>query len=74
MSAPAADPGDHGQDYLRQPLGDFLERVAAQEPAPGGGAVAAVAIALAAALAGMAARLSERHTVDAPRMATEADA
>ncbi|MBW3602815.1 MAG: cyclodeaminase/cyclohydrolase family protein, partial [Actinobacteria bacterium] len=71
---PGADPGDSGPDYLRRPLGDFLDRVAAEDPAPGGGAVAAVAIALAAGLAGMAARLSRRHTADAPRMATDADA
>lgn len=37
----------------------FLERVAAREPAPGGGAVSAVTVAAAAALTAMAARFSE---------------
>lgn len=74
VSPPAADTGHPGPEYLRQPLGDFLDRVAAEEPAPGGGAVAAVAVALAAGLAGMAARFSRHHTVDAPGMAADADA
>lgn len=61
-------------DYLRRPLGDFLEQVAAQEPTPGGGAATAVAVALAAGLAGMVARFSRDHTADAPGMAADADA
>ncbi|MFI6789083.1 cyclodeaminase/cyclohydrolase family protein [Nonomuraea sp. NPDC050383] len=39
-------------------IGDFLERLAAREPAPGGGATAALHAAQAAALLGMVARYS----------------
>jgi formiminotetrahydrofolate cyclodeaminase len=46
------------QDYLDLPLRRFLDLTASSEPAPGGGAAAAVTVSLAAALAGMAARLS----------------
>ena len=40
------------------PVAEFLRAVAAREPAPGGGAVAAVSVASGAALAAMAARFS----------------
>ena len=46
-------------DYAQLPLGCFLDMVASREPAPGGGASAAVA--LAAALSSMAARFSTEH-------------
>jgi methenyltetrahydrofolate cyclohydrolase len=61
-------------DYLDLPLGEFLDRVASDGPAPGGGSVAAIAVALAAGLAGMAARLSIGQLADAPEMAGQADA
>ena len=61
-------------DYLELPLGEFLDRVASDSPAPGGGSVAAVAVALAAGLAGMAARLSQERLADAPELAGRADA
>lgn len=48
-----------------QPLAEFLERVAAATPAPGGGSSVAVTCALAAALVEMAARLGGR---DAERL------
>ncbi len=60
-------------DYLRQPLGEFLDSVAAAEPAPGGGSVAAVSIALAAALTAMAARLSTEHVPEAAELAERAE-
>ncbi len=55
------------------PVGDLLDRVAAREPAPGGGAVAAVVVALAAGLAAMAARYSDRQLPDSARLAERAD-
>ena len=61
-------------EYLELPLNEFLELVASGTPAPGGGSVAAVAVALAAGLAGMAARLSADQLADAPRLADRADA
>jgi formiminotetrahydrofolate cyclodeaminase len=61
-------------DYLDLPLGEFLDRVASDGPAPGGGSVAAIAVALAAGLAGMAARLSTSQLADAPDLAEQADA
>jgi formiminotetrahydrofolate cyclodeaminase len=67
-------PENTAPDYLDLPLGEFLERVASDSPAPGGGSVAAVAVALAAGLAGMAARLSSAQLADAPELAGRADA
>lgn len=45
-------------DILEKTLARFLERVAAETPAPGGGAVAAVVVAMGAALVEMVARFS----------------
>ena len=61
-------------DYLEVSLQEFLDLVASDRPAPGGGSVAAVAVALAAGLAGMAARLSTGQLADAPALADRADA
>jgi formiminotetrahydrofolate cyclodeaminase len=61
-------------DYLDLSLREFLDLVASGGSAPGGGSVAAVAIALAAGLAGMAARLSTDQLADAPGLADRADA
>ena len=61
-------------DYLDLSLREFLELVASGSPAPGGGSVAAVAVALAAGLAGMAARLSTGQLADAAKLADHADA
>lgn len=47
--------------YLEQPVGTFIEALAAGTPAPGGGAAAALVVAQSAALCTMAARLSARH-------------
>lgn len=44
-----------GTDYLAAPLGKYLDRLAAAEPVPGGGSVAALAAALAAGLLSMTA-------------------
>ena len=59
-------------NYLEQPLADFLDSVASDEPAPGG-AVAAVAVALAAGLCSMAAHLSAGHLADAVELAERAE-
>jgi formiminotetrahydrofolate cyclodeaminase len=67
-------PQNPASEYLDLSLGEFLERVASDRPAPGGGSVAAVVVALAAALSGMAARLSTRQLADAPELACRADA
>jgi formiminotetrahydrofolate cyclodeaminase len=67
-------PEDTAPDYLNLSLGEFLNLVASDRPAPGGGSVAAIAVALAAGLAGMAARLSSSQLADAPELAGLADA
>ncbi|HEY2219539.1 MAG TPA: cyclodeaminase/cyclohydrolase family protein [Gaiellaceae bacterium] len=45
-------------DWLDEPLACFVERIADETPAPGGGSTAAVVIAMGAALVEMAARFS----------------
>lgn len=60
-------------NYLEQSLGDFLDSVAGGEPTPGGGAVAAVAVALAAGLSAMAAHLSAGHLDDTAGLAEQAE-
>jgi len=57
-----------------QPVGQFLEQVAARTPAPGGGGAAAVTVALAAGLVAMAARFSQAQLADAGQTASRADA
>ena len=60
--------------FLDQPLSVFLDRVASDEPAPGGGACAAVTVGLAAGLCAMAARFSAATVADAGALAEQADA
>jgi methenyltetrahydrofolate cyclohydrolase len=67
-------PENATSEYLDLPLGEFLDLVASGNPAPGGGSVAAVAVALAAGLSGMAARLSAGQLADADGLAERADA
>ena len=43
---------------LQEPVERFLDRIASAEPAPAGGSVAALAVAMAAGLVAMAARLA----------------
>jgi methenyltetrahydrofolate cyclohydrolase len=62
-----------GMSYLGQELGDFLDLVASREAAPGGGAVAAIAISMAAGLVGMAAQLSERQVSDSASLVIDAE-
>lgn len=47
---------------LEDSLGGFLDSVASGDPAPGGGAVAAIAVSMAASLVAMTARFSDGHT------------
>ena len=58
---------------LDQPVGQFLDQVAARSPAPGGGGAAALTGALAAGLAAMAARFSAAQLPDAADLAARAD-
>lgn len=60
--------------FLDEPLSVFLERVASDEPAPGGGACAAITVGLAAGLCAMAARFSSATVPDAGAIAEQADA
>ncbi len=68
MAAPLAS-----SDYLSEPLSRFLELIALEESTPGGGSVAAVAVAMAAALAEMAARFS-KDWPEAPGVVAQAKA
>jgi formiminotetrahydrofolate cyclodeaminase len=67
-------PENVAEDYLGVSVGEFLDLVASDTPAPGGGSVAAIAVALAAGLSGMAARFSTGQLADAPELADQADA
>lgn len=74
----AAKPGGpHGPatgraGYLDMRVGEFLDELAAAQPAPGGGSAAALALAFAAALCAMTAELSVRHLAGAPGLAAAA--
>jgi len=67
-----SSPENTTSEYLDLPLKAFLDLVASGGPAPGGGSVAAVAVALAAGLSGMAARMSAGQLADG--LADRADA
>src|SRR5215210_9143453 len=69
-----SSPENTTSGYLDLPLGAVLYFVAPGGPAPGGGSVAAIAVALAAGLSGMAARLSAGQLADADGLADRADA
>jgi formiminotetrahydrofolate cyclodeaminase len=59
--------------YLESSLASFLELVSADEPAPAGGSVAAIAVGLAAGLCVMAARLSQVHLTEAQQIVADAE-
>lgn len=67
-------PGDGASSYLDLPFDLLLDAFADGGPAPGGGSAAVVAVALAASLCTMAARLSTGHSARAHTLALEADA
>jgi formiminotetrahydrofolate cyclodeaminase len=52
-------------EYLDLALRDLLEEIASRTPAPGGGSVAAIGLAMGASLVEMAARFSEGHWAEA---------
>ncbi len=68
-------PGLPEPGYLEMPLGEFLGALAGRAPAPGGGAAAALSVALGASLCAMAARLSSRQLDNAAagQLTTEAE-
>lgn len=71
MDAKGSDPG---MGFSSQTVDELLATVAAETSAPGGGSVAAVVTAFAAALAAMAARFSSEQWEDAPGAVAQAEA
>jgi methenyltetrahydrofolate cyclohydrolase len=69
---PVSGPG-RPPSFLSLPLDDFLDALSAGEPAPGGGAAAAIAVALGASLCAMTARLSSARFPAAAELAAEAE-
>ncbi len=61
------------ESYLDRGLGEFLDLVASRQPAPGGGAAAAVTVSLAASLVAMAARFSADHLDDSEALVDAAE-
>jgi formiminotetrahydrofolate cyclodeaminase len=61
-------------DFLRRPVGEFLDDVASDMPAPGAGTSSAIVVALAAGLAAMAGRISTDHWDGAEALVAEAEA
>ena len=59
--------------FAEQSIADFCDTVSAETSAPGGGSVAAVVAALAAALTAMAARFSKEQWEDAPGAIAQAE-
>ena len=64
---------DRGAPLLDCSVADLLDRLAAKQPAPGGGAAAAITAAMAAGLLGMAARFSTAQLIDSSGRAVHAD-
>lgn len=58
---------------LSLPVEGFLDAMASDDAAPGGGAAAAISVAMGAALAAMAARLASRHLDEADAIAAQAE-
>jgi methenyltetrahydrofolate cyclohydrolase len=64
---------DRSASLLDCPVTEFLDRLAAKQPTPGGGGAAAITAAMAAGLVGMAARFSTAQLIDAASRAAYAD-
>ena len=60
--------------YVDLPLDEFLDRLAAERRAPGGGSAAALTVALAGSLVAMVARSSRNSWTDAGGVAAQAQA
>jgi formiminotetrahydrofolate cyclodeaminase len=61
-------------DLLDAPLRDFLDTLAGEGPAPGGGSAAAIVVAMAAGLVSMVARASKEHWPEAGGAIGQAEA
>jgi len=61
-------------DLLDTPLRDFLDTLAGEDPAPGGGSAAAIVVAMAAGLVTMVARASKEHWPEAGGAIGQAEA
>ena len=61
-------------DFLDLRVGELLDAIAERTPAPAGGSVAALVVAMAAALAAMAARFSNEHWDGAAGAVAQAEA
>lgn len=61
-------------DLLDVPLRDFLDTLAGEGPAPGGGSAAAIVVAMAAGLVSMVARASKEHWPEAGGAIGQAEA
>jgi methenyltetrahydrofolate cyclohydrolase len=61
-------------DFLDAPLRDFLDTLAGEGPAPGGGSAAAVTVGMSAAIVSMVARASREHWPEAGGTIGQAEA
>ena len=61
-------------DLLDSPLREFLDTLAGEGPAPGGGSAAAIVVAMAAGLVAMVARASKEHWPEAGGVIGQAEA
>lgn len=61
-------------NLLNAPLGDFLDTLAGEGPAPGAGSAAAIVVAMAAGLVTMVARASKEHWPEAGGAIGQAEA
>jgi formiminotetrahydrofolate cyclodeaminase len=61
------------ESFLAQPVEELLDGIASETPAPGGGSVSALVVAMAAGLVAMAARFSLDHWEGAEQAAARAD-